>query len=410
MSDLEFFTHWFKEHMGHTIHGSNEKQRAKTLNFCKSIGAGTLEECKKRLLREYESQELIESAAKEFTVNESYFFRDQNYCNLFSSSVVPSLIASGEKRAYFWSVGCSRGEELYTLAMLLNELIPNLQEWSLFLLGTDIHPDILATAKEGVFSEWSLRETPQFFKDKYFTKVRNRWHIDEKIKKMVRFEYHNVLSFQDPPFYKGSFHFISVRNILIYFEQDEIRRVFFYLYNYVGENGWLATTPAEYSPTIFKELFGYYGQKAPFVQKNEYSQKEKISPYTKRNSFVNVPIEDEFLQEFSFKPKILQKRYKNDLEKLYTQAIQKVHTQDIVEAKKLLRSLLYQDDASAEAYIALGNIMMQEGNKKGALKQMRKVKELLEKKDPQESMPYSKKMKVGELLCLVNAFLGGAHA
>ena len=99
------------------------------------------------------------------TVAETYFFRDLSQINALRYSVLPQLIeqrrADGQLELRLWSAGCSTGEEPYTLAILLRELIPDFSSWKITILATDLNLNHLERARNGVFRPWSFRaETP----------------------------------------------------------------------------------------------------------------------------------------------------------------------------------------------------------------------------------------------------------
>ena len=106
------------------------------------------------------------------TVTETYFFRDGGQLGLLKNVILPEIIkskvASQEKTIKIWSAGCSTGEEPFSLAIMIQELIPDWQEWNVLILGTDINEVALMKGKEGVYSNWSFRLLDEGIKKKYF--------------------------------------------------------------------------------------------------------------------------------------------------------------------------------------------------------------------------------------------------
>ncbi|MBC8285264.1 MAG: hypothetical protein H8E32_15730 [Nitrospinae bacterium] len=93
------------------------------------------------------------------TIGESYFFRDKGQIDLLKTSILPEIIEKrkADRKLRIWSAGCSTGEEPYSLAILLNELLPKNENWNLYLLGTDINEEALMKARKGFFTSWSFR-------------------------------------------------------------------------------------------------------------------------------------------------------------------------------------------------------------------------------------------------------------
>src|SRR3972149_9206643 len=110
--------------------------------------------------------------AGSLTVGETYFFRDCSCFDALEQHVLPSLIATrraeGILRLRLWSAGCATGEEPYSLAILLDRLLPDRANWAVTILATDVNPEALAAAGRGAYREWSFRETPPAIRDPYF--------------------------------------------------------------------------------------------------------------------------------------------------------------------------------------------------------------------------------------------------
>jgi chemotaxis protein methyltransferase CheR len=103
---------------------------------------------------------------QQITTRESYFLRDQGQLQLLQQKILPELIHHRRQESFIhhtnptlriWSAGCSTGEEAYSLAILLHQLIPDLFNWNFLILGTDINAEVIEIAKKGVYSSWSFR-------------------------------------------------------------------------------------------------------------------------------------------------------------------------------------------------------------------------------------------------------------
>lgn len=166
------------------------------------------------------------------TVGESYFFRDQTQMAWLREDYLPRLIARrrAEKNLSLriWSAGCSDGQELYSLAMLLADLLPDLEHWNLHLLGTDLNAVALARALRGRYSEWSLRATPEATRLRHFRQERDRtWSIAPALRQRVRFAYLNLRADSFPSMLSETtaLDLILCRNVFIYFDPAIVTEV-----------------------------------------------------------------------------------------------------------------------------------------------------------------------------------------
>src|SRR4030043_136497 len=160
------------------------------------FGFDRVEEFIEGLLSLSPTQNQIEILASHLTVGETYFFRERRTFEILEQSLLPGLIAARrktEKRLRFWSAGCSTGEEPYSLAILLDKLIPDLKDWNVTILATDINTGAIRKGEEGIYSDWSFRDNPPWFKEHYFEKVDgNHYRLLPRIRKMVTFSYLNL--------------------------------------------------------------------------------------------------------------------------------------------------------------------------------------------------------------------------
>jgi chemotaxis protein methyltransferase CheR len=234
--------------------------RQKMTAAMKEFGFDHVEEFMEWLIRLSPTQKQIEVLAAHLTVGETYFFREKRAFEILEHSILPGLIDARRrtgKRLRFWSAGCSTGEEPYSIAILLDQLIPDLKEWNITILATDINTVALRKADEGIYSEWSFRDTPPFFKDKYFEKVNgSRYRLLPHIRKTATFSYLN-LSEDVYPALQNNTNAIDVifcRNVLMYFAPDHVKRAAERFYRSLVDGGWLIVSPVETSH-IYYSLF-----------------------------------------------------------------------------------------------------------------------------------------------------------
>lgn len=179
------------------------------------------------------------------TVNETYFFREQNQLRAFSEEILPEIKENKKspKKLRIWSAGCSTGEEPYTIAMLVLEkgLFNN---WDLEIFGSDINQRVLQIARSGIYRKNSFRTTEPYYIKKYFKEEESLFKISDNIKKYVNFTHLNLL---DPFKVKlvGIMDVIFCRNVLIYFDYPSRKRVVDMFFERLSEGGYLLLGHAE---------------------------------------------------------------------------------------------------------------------------------------------------------------------
>ena len=204
-----------------------------------------------RLLEAPLTRDVIEILAAQLTIGETYFFRDTRSFEIIGEQLLPDLIrarAGADRRLRIWSAGCCTGEEPYSLAILLDRILPDLRDWQLTLLATDVNPRFLRKAAAGVYGEWSFRDAPAWLKSTYFEPVApNRYVILPRIKQMVTFAYLNLAADAYPTLAGGTnaMDLIFCRNVLMYFPPDTARRVVQNFHHSLLETGWLLLSGVE---------------------------------------------------------------------------------------------------------------------------------------------------------------------
>ena len=180
------------------------------------------------------------------TVNETYFFREQEQLAAFSKKILPELKERNKdkKKINIWSAGCSTGEEPYTIAMLIIE-DGGFNGWEINILGTDISERVLKAAREGVYKKNSFRTTDPYFINAYFQKQLNEdQKISDKVKKLVTFSRLNLFDILKIKLI-GEIDVIFCRNVLIYFNRDAKKNVIENFHETLVEGGYLLLGHAE---------------------------------------------------------------------------------------------------------------------------------------------------------------------
>ena len=141
------------------------------------------------------SREQLDTLALALTIGETYFLRDPRSYQILEEELFPELVANrrkADRSLRIWSAGCSSGEEAYSIAILLSRFIPDLANWNISILATDINPRALERGRAGVYGKWSFRNAPTWLME-YFTRCRDgRFEIIPRIRAMVHFDHLNL--------------------------------------------------------------------------------------------------------------------------------------------------------------------------------------------------------------------------
>lgn len=184
----------------------------------------------------------IKSFIEAITINETYFFRDFPQLQGFAENVLPIYTKKKNEKLDFslkiWSAACSTGEEPYTLSIILQEMIENSQKWTLRIDATDIDRKVLAAAKDGLYGERSMKDTPLIYRQKYFQQVSEGWQVNSQASKLVQFKELNLIDRAEMRKMKG-YDFVFCRNVLIYFDDESRKKVVAALYDALLPGGYL---------------------------------------------------------------------------------------------------------------------------------------------------------------------------
>jgi len=179
------------------------------------------------------------------TISETYFFRDSALFQLLRQPILPNIIL--ERRHHkrlelnIWSAGCSTGEEVYSIAILLTEMLPDLDSWTIRLKASDINGHALQIARHGVYREWAFRHTNAGFQARYFEPAPGGWQLKPHIQRMVSFSQNNLLNEIPRP----QFDIIFCRNVLLYFANEFTKAVETLAYDSLIPGGWLILGQSE---------------------------------------------------------------------------------------------------------------------------------------------------------------------
>jgi chemotaxis protein methyltransferase CheR len=193
--------------------------------------------------------DLLQTLVAELTIGETHFFRIEPQIAALREFILPDLIRrnANTHSVNLWSAGCSTGEEPYTLAMLVDELLARTAGWQVHIVATDLNAAALATARRAVYSEWSFRGTSDALRERYFVPDGTSWRLVEAVRGMVQFTNHNLVEDAGPG---GVFDLILCRNVTIYFSPEATRRAYQTLASSLAPRGWLILGASDPTPAM----------------------------------------------------------------------------------------------------------------------------------------------------------------
>lgn len=178
------------------------------------------------LLTQPDESSLAQDVVEALLNNETYFFRDRQVFDHLATSVLPELAAqrAAGKRLSIWCVGCSTGQETLSLAMTFADQQSRWDGWTIEILGTDVSTGMVDFARAATYSNFQIQRglgVGQMLA--HFTETDKGWEAKPRLRRMVRYEIHNLLH---PAPYPGQFDLILCRNVLLYFDAQVRGRAF----------------------------------------------------------------------------------------------------------------------------------------------------------------------------------------
>lgn len=208
---------------------------------------------------------LHHKAIDALTTNETLFFRDFHPFDALRRWILPAVLErrAPARRLTIWSAACSSGQEPYSLAMLLLDHFPQLADWKVTILATDLSPTILELAREGEYSQFDVnRGLPASYLIKFFARHGDKWRIKDEVKRMVEFRRLNLIqSWPAMP----TMDLVFLRNVMIYFDLETKKRILGRIRNCLLPHGYLflgtvettANLDPAYEPVSFGKTVAY---------------------------------------------------------------------------------------------------------------------------------------------------------
>jgi chemotaxis protein methyltransferase CheR len=255
-ADFERISNLVYRHCGINLHdGKRDLIRARIFKRLRAVGANSAVEYIKQMESDATGEEfhhLIDA----LSTNLTSFFRENGHFNYLREKLLPELIRkkkSTSPRVRAWSAGCSTGEEAYSLAMTLLDVLG--AGWNTRLLATDISRPVLATAKAGTYDKNRLASVPPGLRNHYFIPAdgKDKFKAAPELAGIIQFNYLNLM---DRWPFSGPFDFIFCRNVMIYFYKETQQRLIQRFWDCLASGGVLFTGHSE-SLTGVKHRFNY---------------------------------------------------------------------------------------------------------------------------------------------------------
>jgi chemotaxis protein methyltransferase CheR len=188
---------------------------------------------------------LHRAVAEAMTINETSFFRDITPFEMLRQVVFPQLIEDRmeKRRLRIWSAASSTGQEAYSLAMLVAEHFPDLAQWDVKIIGTDISRHVVDYAQKGRYRRLEVnRGLPARMLLKYMVREGEEWEVIPRVRSMCEFRYTNLCA---PMPQLPEFDLVMLRNVLLYFSKHDRRTLFKEIYQKMVPGGYLVLGNAE---------------------------------------------------------------------------------------------------------------------------------------------------------------------
>jgi len=238
-ADFAYLRSIVYEHSANALDSSRDYLfESRLQQFLHSTGLRTLENLVEAL-RKWPDPAVKRYIAEAMTINETSFFRDRAPFEVLRFDLLPPLIRrrSSLRRLRFWSGACSTGQEVYSLAMLLLEFFPELCDWQLEILGTDISREVIARARAGRYMRMEVnRGLPARFLIKYFRRVGDEWEVIPELRRMCRFHQRNL---GNGPMLLERYDGVLLRNVMSYFSSEARQRLLLNIHRLLARDGFL---------------------------------------------------------------------------------------------------------------------------------------------------------------------------
>ncbi len=358
------------------------------------------------------------------TTGETYFFRDSGQHALLKDRLLPELLERRnlDRSLRIWSAACSSGEEAYSLAILLDELMPEQSQWDILILGTDINRHAIDKARRAAYTEWSFRGMSDERRKRYFHHHKDSWSLDDSIRSRVTFRTSDLVAdpFPDQAAGLHDMDLILCRNTFIYMAPHIVSRIADKFGETLADGGMLITGHGELyahhlgklRTRVFPESIIYHKTSAPFFAQTQVPPiaprmaelvrawpaarltavpkpapvapvaRPRFAPAEKQQAVTEMQQAWQYANQGQ---RDLAAKYcvemitKNPLnaEPHYLLALLAQERAEAAEAKGMLKKVIYLDPSFIAAYLDLGDLYAQENDETRATKMRSTARDLL---------------------------------
>ncbi len=203
--------------------------------------------------------EIFDKFVTFLTINVSEFYRNPTQWKTLENDVLPYLTETFGKHLKVWSAACSTGDEPYSLAMVMKELLPFSK---IDIIATDLDKEVLSIAQKGYYNEKSIKDLPDRYKKKYLTNDgKGIIRVNDDVRKSIRFQEQNLLK----DAYPTGLDMIVCRNVLIYFTEEAKSQVYHEFSRSLKKGGILFVGSTE--QIISCDQYGYESFRSFFYRK-----------------------------------------------------------------------------------------------------------------------------------------------
>ena len=296
------------------------------------------------------------------TVNHTYFFRNEPQFKALKEKILPEIVSRKlnvpqvKPSLRIWSAGCSTGEEPYTIAMIVAEVIPDFKNWDIQILATDASTKALDEAVKGIYGSNSMRLTSEAYRDKYFkiisTKVAEKFRIDDDIRGMVKFGYFNLMD----EVYPQNYDLIFCRNVVIYFETETTIKVMQKIYESLNDQGYLLIGYSESLQFIADKFKMHDWQEAIYYRKDK-TQSDLI--IAGQEQAPEVPDFDEIIEQLSqLEVEASTDGSPRKIQEILVEIIKCMHLKKYAQAIAYVNEAITLDKQNIEPYYLAAEISM----------------------------------------------------
>ena len=313
----------------------------------------------------------LQSLIDEVTIQETHFFRNPPQVRALREHVLPELVRAAEtrgRRLRVWSAGCSTGEEPYTIAMMIRELLPSTAGWDIKVIATDISESALTAARQATYGARALQlASPEQLARFFVPTADGRHQVRPEVRELVEFRHANLVRDRPPG---DGLDLVLCRNVTIYFDRDTTRSLVRRLHGSLRDGGYLFLGHSETLWQVsedFRLVTLGTGQGAAYVYRRLDDRTDRRSMLPDRRTEQELPLPVPQVRVAHRRPAAAV--VLPDL----TQVRDALADGRYADAADLARLLAAADPLTADVHYLLGRALVEVGEDRQALPALRRA-------------------------------------